>query len=72
MPSPFSSEYVTSVTTEVPKAVDAEDAAGIGAHETTTAEGSGEGASGRFEYQPERYGLGKPRRVVIRGNIARG
>lgn len=71
MKNPFSSDYVPSQATQaVPAAALAQKVA------VTAATGQGppqpaEGADPKaYGFEPQRYGLGKPRRVVIRGKIA--
>lgn len=72
MPNPFSSDYVSSQATQAipalaPAQISATAVAGERPPEST------EGADPQaYGFQPQRYGLGKPRRVVIRGKIAIG
>lgn len=71
MQDPFSSEYAstvitaTSVTTALPLG-QVHKAKGSSA----TGPAAGDLDSRAFGFEPERYGLGKPRRIVIRGKIA--
>ncbi len=71
MQNPFSSDYVESQATQaVPAAAPAQKVA------VTAATGQAppepvEGADPKtYGFEPQRYGLGKPRRVVVRGKIA--
>jgi len=70
MPNPFSPDYVTATLTAGTAA-----AAGLlvpHAQETGVLPAAGsEANTQKFDFQPGQYGLGKPKRVVIRGKIAR-
>lgn len=71
MPNPFSSDYVPSQATQaVPAAAPAPKAA-VTAATAARPPSPTEGADPKaYGFEPQRYGLGKPRRVVIRGKIA--
>ena len=73
MPNPFSSDYVPSsapTTQAVPAAAPTQEAAVTAATAERTPERP-QGADPKdYGFEPQRYGLGKPRRVVIRGKIA--
>jgi hypothetical protein len=71
MSDPFSSDYVPSQATQaVPVAARAQKPA-VTAATGERPLGSAEGADPKaYGFEPQRYGLGKPRRVVIRGKIA--
>lgn len=72
MPNPFSSEYASSSLTDTSVAAtkfpdtkrDIPQAATIDPLDDVT-------GSSTFGFEPERYGLGKPKRIVIRGKITR-
>lgn len=72
MPNPFNSDYVSIQATQaVPAAAPAQQAVTMATGKTPSEsiDGIAPTASG---FEPERYGLGKPRRVVTRGKIAVG
>lgn len=71
MPNPFSSDYVFTAATETVPAgtapkVKAATVLTSGAVPTPVEEPEAKA----YGFEPQRYGLGKPRRVVIRGKIA--
>jgi hypothetical protein len=69
MPSPFNSSYVnTSVTAATPMEVAAQ-------KEVPRTSGTApvpevKAGQAGYGFDPTRYGLGKPRRIIIRGKIA--
>lgn len=70
MPNPFSSDYISATVTRT-VTVPASPAPKIGAAQTPITL-FGEGTKAKiYGFEPERYGLGKPRRIVVRGKIAR-
>lgn len=71
MPNPFSSDYVPSKATQaVPTAATAQTAVATVATGERPQEPVEVADSKDYGFEPQRYGLGKPRRVVIRGKIA--
>jgi hypothetical protein len=71
MPNPFSSDYVlTQATQATPATAPAANTAVTAATGEAPPESSEGAAAKAYGFEPQRYGLGKPRRVVIRGKIA--
>ncbi len=72
MSNPFNSDYITANSTvtnrdsKVPTSVKSD---ALGSNVTSSL--ASETAVRAYGYEPERYGLGKPKRVVTRGKIAR-
>lgn len=72
MPNPFSSEYVSSnITGGDKKNIIAAKSTEI-IQVATAATTPSNAESLEFGFDPHRYGLGKPKRVVIRGKITHG
>jgi len=72
MSDPFSSEYasgnLTSTSVAATKFTGTKrDISGA----ATIDSSAGDAESSTFGFEPERYGLGKPKRIVIRGKITR-
>ena len=71
MQSPFNSDYVRSQATQAVPAAAAAQRMAVTAATGQPPEESIEGAEPKaYGFEPQRYGLGKPRRVVVRGKIA--
>lgn len=72
MRDPFSSDYVSANTTDnaTTAAISAETGDNAKIPETIIPSASIAGAR-EYGFEPERYGLGKPKRIVIRGKVAR-
>ena len=71
MPNPFSSDYVSTSVTEIAPASPAPGVKAATAPTGGAVPHSAEGAEPKaYGFEPQRYGLGKPRRIVIRGKIA--
>lgn len=69
MSDPFNSEYVSAtVTGKSAPATAGVSASQVAAAQTATAVSAAEPKA--YGFEPERYGLGKPRRIVVRGKIA--
>lgn len=73
MPDPFKSEYVSSTHTngnekDNPISIKIKEVNQIAV--TATVPGTSEFP--KFGFEPQRYGLGKPKRVIIRGKITHG
>lgn len=72
MSDPFSSEYVSSSLTGTNMAVTkATNTKRNISGASTNSPSDADAESGAFEFEPDRYGLGKPKRIVIRGKITR-
>lgn len=71
MPNPFSSDYVPSLATQaVPTGAPAQKSVVTAATPERPSEVAQEPDAKDYGFESQRYGLGKPRRVVIRGKIA--
>lgn len=72
MPNPFNSDYVLGQPTQAVSDAPPAQQTVTAAPRAVTAE-SPDGADLKaYGFEPQRYGLGKPRRVVIRGKITIG
>ena len=72
MQNPFSSDYVPSQLTQAAPAVRSAQKVTITAAVTSqsTPKPAEAADSKAYGFEPQRYGLGKPRRLVVRGKIA--
>lgn len=72
MPDPFNSDYVSAGATGTTAPIPAAPVAHAATAQTAAAVSMPAAAteSKAYGFEPERYGLGKPRRIVVRGNIA--
>lgn len=72
MQDPFSSEYVSTTVTETSTTTAASATTTSAAQVSEVIIPAVSDAEPRaYGFEPERYGLGKPKRIVIRGKIAR-
>lgn len=70
-PDPFTSNYVSSGATEtIPAGTTQKGKTGIVQTGGVIEPSVKEPGAKTYGFEPERYGLGKPRRIVIRGKIA--
>ena len=73
MRNPFSSDYVSANRTDNATTAAISSEAGDNAKKPRIIIPSASIAEAReYGFEPERYGLGKPKRIVTRGKIARG
>jgi hypothetical protein len=72
MRDPFSSDYLSANVTDTATTTAISAATPVTKKVSSAITPSSVNADLReFGFEPERYGLGKPRRIVIRGKIAR-
>ena len=72
MSDAFSSEYVSSsLTSTVVAVTKPTDTKSNISEAATISPSAGDAESSAFGFEPDRYGLGKPKRIVIRGKITR-
>jgi len=72
MPNPFSSDYVPNPATQVAEPQLAKKAAVTEAAPAPPVVATTVPETNAYGFEPRRYGLGKPRRVVVRGKVAVG